>query len=124
MSKTFNVGTIIFLVVVYNVLFDDDEDEIEIVDKAKNVVVKIKEIVIKTKDSEGVQEIINKAKEKLKLNKGTDEEEKEVAEIEEEEKLAEIEKEKIVEEKPEARSPPHLLVPVKDEPKTEEFEKL
>lgn len=119
MSKsggTFGIGTIIFLVVAYNFLFDDDENEIEVIDKVKNVIVKTKEIIIETKDSEGVQEIINKAKEKLKLDKETDEEETEVAEVKEEK----------TEEEKKISPPPQILPsePKEEQPQTEEFEKL
>jgi len=125
-SSGFGIGTIIFAVVVYNLLFsDDDENEIEIVDKVKSnktvqqILIKAKETIIEVKDSEAVQEIIENAKEQLQLDQEPKQDEPPLEDV------AELPQEKIKEEKPEESSPTELLVPAKEEqPKTEEFEKL
>ncbi len=114
MSKSgggFGIGSVIFLVIVYNVLFDDDDEkEVKIIDQAKEIIVETKEFIIETKDSEAVQEIIQSAKEKF--IKDEEEGEEEIAEVVEEEQ---------------SDGPPPKIIsaePEEDQPKTDEFEKL
>jgi len=114
MSKSgggFGIGTIIFLIVLYHVIFDnDDEKEVKIVDQVKDVIIETKEFIVETAESEQVQNLIETAKEKLTKDK--DEEEIEVAET--------IEEEKSNASAPEIISPE----PEEQQPKTDEFEKL
>ena len=115
MSKSsggFGIGTIIFLVIAYNAIFDDDDkSEIEIVEQAKEIVIKTKEVIVESRDAETPQEIIKNAREKFKADQ--DEEKPEVI---------------VAEEETAERPPPKIISPEpeEDDPTSndEEFEKL
>ena len=119
MSKTgggFGIGSIIFMVIVYNLIFDDDEKEVKIIDKAKEV---ISDTTEKIKESETAQKIISAAKEKLKAL-GTPEEKEEMI----------VEEEPVEESVEEVKKPPAIIysdpedLQEDEQPKTDEFEKL
>ena len=115
MSKSsggFSIGTIIFLVIAYNAIFDDDDkDAVEIVEQAKEIVIKTKEVIVESRDAKTPQEIIKKAKEKFTEDQG-------------EEKSEEI----VAEEETADRPPPQIISPEPEEndptSNDEEFEKL
>ena len=103
-----SIGTIIFMVIIANWLFnDDDKEEVKIVDQAKQAVEKAGEVIMETRDAKTVQEIIEKAKEKFK-----------------EDKAEFPEKEKISKEEPEKEDPKIVSPDSENKTKKEEFEKL
>jgi len=82
-SGSFGIGTIIFLVIAYNAIFDDDDDEkkVEIIEQVEEVLVETKEVIDERIKPE-VQEIVTSAKKKLDEVLKKDEEKEEVAEEE------------------------------------------
>ena len=114
-----SISTIIFLIILYNVFFGDDEKEIEIIDNAK-------EIASDIRQSETAQKLIKAAKKGIERLEQNDEDI--IIEPMQEEESAEPETMKITEmEDKESGQKPRIITPDEEDQNKdvdEEFEKL